>query len=174
MLHGAGRLLAAMPDKDLNTIRQLASGKIKPGKTQSDLPVISFGAQKQLICAHVAAGHAKLSQYLEFQVHGPIRFEQDVAAVVIPERLRKAVTLPPDWQSFLWQKKVYYRRKSMAARLPAGSSGREVTLSCGRRVLAPAYVKAGSSFCYTTAVTPTAPAASGVSQSELTVSFIGV
>ena len=28
------------------------------------------------------------------QVHGPIRFSQDVAAVVVPERFRDAVTLP--------------------------------------------------------------------------------
>jgi hypothetical protein len=58
------RLLSAMPDEDLKTIRGLANGQIQPGT-------------------------ARLSTYLEFQVHGPIRFAHDVASVMVPKRFRR-------------------------------------------------------------------------------------
>jgi hypothetical protein len=136
------RLLAAMSDEDLKTVRGLANGKIKPG-------------------------HAKLSQYLEFQVHGPIRFSQDVAAVVVPERFRDAVTLPQGWLSFIWNQQLLYRRKSASAKLPLGlgsSGGRRIGVSVDGRtseVMVPAHVAAGGSFSYTTAVSTTAPSEPG-------------
>jgi hypothetical protein len=40
-------------------------------------------------------GEVQLTQYLEFQVHGPIRFAEDVASVVVPESLRQVqVSMP--------------------------------------------------------------------------------
>ena len=58
------RILSAMSSSDLDLLHRLSSGAASRGEVQ-------------------------LSQYLEFQVHGPIRFASDVSKVVIPEKYRK-------------------------------------------------------------------------------------
>jgi hypothetical protein len=64
------RILASMPVEDLLLLERLASGQNGIGEVQ-------------------------LTQYLEFQVHGPIRFAEDVASVVVPESLRQVqVSMP--------------------------------------------------------------------------------
>lgn len=58
------RILSAMSSSDLDLLHRLSSGAASRGEVQ-------------------------LSQYLEFQVHGPVRFASDVSKVVIPEKYRK-------------------------------------------------------------------------------------
>ena len=42
----------------------------------------------KLSCGTEDKGTVKLSKYLEFQIHGPVRFAEDVAKIVIPEKYR--------------------------------------------------------------------------------------
>ena len=44
-----------------------------------------------ILCSAIISEHGRdisRSRYLEFQIHGPVRFAEDVARIVIPEKFR--------------------------------------------------------------------------------------
>ena len=69
------RLLKGMSDQDLQLLDGLSRGE-------------------------VPYGEGCLSKYLEFQVHGPVRFREDAAALCLPRRLRGDPVVAPLVQQF--------------------------------------------------------------------------
>jgi hypothetical protein len=103
------RILNAMRPEDLQCLRSLACGE----------PTIAAGSSSSSSSSshRHRHRHRRLSTYLEFHVHGPVRFVEDVVAVCLPKRFQHSGnTLPAGWSTGVYENsvpagRIYYENR---------------------------------------------------------------